>query len=149
MSEDAAPAGSGGRGMKAPVIGSLVLAGLGAIVLLIALFAGRTSPRGWIPDTYTRVADDTYASQRPPLTVSREILRRFETDERVYTPNGVFLRYHNAVVGILPDGRGSRITLDTPDRGYARYHSSVGGHWGGPGGRASSFRGGGPGEGGK
>ncbi|GAA2420691.1 hypothetical protein GCM10010191_34990 [Actinomadura vinacea] len=144
MSADAAPAG---RGWKKPLIGASVLVVLGAVVLVIALFAGRTSPRGWIPGKYERVAADTYRSPKAPLAVAREIVRKYETDERVYSPSGVFLRYHDAVVGILPDGTGSRITLDTPDRGYARYHSYVGGSWGGPGGRAGSFRGGGPGEG--
>ncbi|GLZ07049.1 lipoprotein [Actinomadura sp. NBRC 104412] len=135
------------RGLKGPAIGSMLLVGLGVTVLLLALFAGRTSPRGWIPQNYTRVAPGTYQAQDPPLRVASRITSRFKTEHRVYTPGGIFLRYHNAVVAILPSGRGSRITVDDPDRGYARYHSSVGGAWGGPGGRASSFRGGGPGEG--
>lgn len=92
----------------------------------------------------------TYASPETPLKVAGEIGRKYKTEERVYTPTGVYLRYHNVIVGILPDGKGSRITLDTPERGYARYHSAVGGTWGGPGGKtSSSFRGGGPGGGGK
>jgi Domain of unknown function (DUF4247) len=136
-------------GLTGHVIGAALLAGCGVIVLLISLFAGRTSPRGWIPENFDRVAAGTYVSRDTPLTVADRIATRFKTKDRVYTPGGVFLRYHNAVVGILPNGRGSRITVDDPDRGYARYHSSVGGFWGGPGGRVSSFRGGGPGEGGK
>jgi hypothetical protein len=137
----------GERSLKGPAIGASILAALGVVVLLLAMFAGRTSPRGWIPEQYTRVAPGTYRSASPPLNVASTLVNRFETKDRVYTPGGVFLRYHDAVVGILPNGRGSRITVDDPDRGYARYHSSVGASWGGPGGRASSFRGGGPGEG--
>lgn len=135
--------------MRPWLVGAGLLASLGALILVLALFAGRVSPRDHIDDRYRKVSDGTYASQKPPLTVASEIVREHRTDERVYTPNGIYLRYHDVVVGILPDGRGSRITLDTPERGYARYHSSVGGSWGGPGGRASSFRGGGPGGGGK
>lgn len=134
-------------GMKAPLIGAGLLASLGAVVLLIALFGGKTSPRGHIMKNYKKVSSGTYQSSKTPLRVSREIVGKYRTKDRVYTPSGVFLRYHNVVVGILPEGRGSRITLDRPARGYARYHSYVGGTWGGTGGRSSSFRGGGPGEG--
>jgi hypothetical protein len=133
--------------MQGPLIGAGLLASLGAVILLIAMFGGKVSPRDHIAKKYTKVSAGTYKSPKSPLQVSNEIIRRHKTKERVYSPAGVFLRYHNVVVGILPDGRGSRITMDTPARGYARYHSYVGGNWGGSGGRASSFRGGGPGEG--
>ncbi|TDC46328.1 DUF4247 domain-containing protein [Actinomadura sp. KC345] len=135
--------------MKGSLIGAGLLASLGAMILLIAAFAGRVSPRDDIADDYKKVSDRTYSSEKAPLAVAGEIVRKNETDERVYTPNGIYLRYYNAVVGILPNAGGSRITVDTPERGYARYHAVVGGNWGGPGGRASSFRGGGPGGGGK
>ncbi|MFC6878382.1 MULTISPECIES: DUF4247 domain-containing protein [Actinomadura] len=66
---------------------------------------------------------------------------------------GIFLQYPKTVIGVLPDGPGSRITVDRPSSGYSRYHSYVGGRWSAPGrdgwnsnGRAS-FRGGGPGSG--
>lgn len=135
--------------MRKPLIGSGLLASLGVAVLLIAMFAGRVSPRDHIAGHYRKVSAGTYASSKPPLAVAGDIVKKYRTSERVYTPNGVYLRYYNVVVGILPDGRGSRITLDTPERGYARYHSTVGGTWGGSGGKATSFRGGGPGGGGK
>ncbi|MGP4023889.1 DUF4247 domain-containing protein [Actinomadura sp. 3N407] len=135
--------------MKGSLIGAGLLASFGVMILLIAMFAGRTSPRGDIADDYRKVSDGTYSSSKTPLAVAQEITEKHKTDERVYTPNGIYLRYHNAVVGILPAAGGSRITLDTPARGYARYHSAVGGTWGGPGGKVSSFRGGGPGGGGK
>jgi hypothetical protein len=133
--------------MKGPLIGAGLMALLGAVILLIAMFGGKVSPRDYITKNYKKVSAGTYQSSKTPLQVSETIVDKYKTKERVYTPAGVFLRYHNAVVGVLPDGKGSRITLDTPDRGYARYHSYVGGNWGGAGGRASSFRGGGPGEG--
>ncbi|MEW2352601.1 DUF4247 domain-containing protein [Spirillospora sp. NPDC029432] len=129
------------------MIGAGLVALFGAIVLLIALFGGKTSPRGYIAKHYKKVSAGTYSSPKAPLAVAEDIVDRNGTKDRVYTPTGVFLRYHNAVVGILPEGRGSKITLDAPARGYARYHSYVGGSWGGSGGRATSFRGGGPGEG--
>ncbi|TDC78216.1 DUF4247 domain-containing protein [Actinomadura sp. 7K507] len=135
--------------MKGPLIGAGLLASLGAITLLIATFAGKVSPRDDIADDYKKVSDRTYSSEKSPLVVAGEIVDENKTDERVYTPNGIYLRYYNAVVGVLPSAGGSRITVDDPDRGYARYHAAVGGTWGGPGGKAASFRGGGPGGGGK
>ncbi|MFG2090573.1 MULTISPECIES: DUF4247 domain-containing protein [unclassified Spirillospora] len=135
--------------MKGSLTWAGLLAAFGVMILLIAMFAGRTSPRGDIPKDYRKVADGTYTSSKKPLAVAQEITEKHKTDERVYTPNGIYLRYHDAVVGILPAAGGSRITLDKPARGYARYYSVVGGTWGGPGGKASSFRGGGPGGGGK
>ncbi|XRQ11879.1 DUF4247 domain-containing protein [Actinomadura welshii] len=135
--------------MKPSLIGAGVLASLGAMILLIAMFGAKTSPRDHITDDYRKVSEGTYASPDTPMTVAMKITEKYRTDERIYTPNGIYLRYHDAVVGILPDGNGSRITLDSPERGYARHYTAVGGTWGGPGGRAASFRGGGPGGGGK
>ncbi|MFI0411018.1 DUF4247 domain-containing protein [Actinomadura sp. 3N508] len=125
------------------------MASLGALIILIATFATGVSPRGHITSHYRKVSSDTYRSPDTPLKVAEDIVWKHKTDERIYTPTGIYLRYPGVIVGILPDGRGSRITVDDPDRGYARYHSTVSGSWGGPGGKVSSFRGGGPGGGGK
>ncbi|WP_067827508.1 DUF4247 domain-containing protein [Actinomadura kijaniata] len=133
--------------MKRALIGGGLLAGLGALILLIALFAGGSSPKGWISRTFPKTGPDTYRSADGPLRTAERIAAKHKPDDRVTDPTGVYLRYRSAIVGVRPAGAGSRITVDTPARGYARYHSSLGGRWGGPGGRASTFRGGGPGEG--
>ncbi|HEY8479951.1 MAG TPA: DUF4247 domain-containing protein [Spirillospora sp.] len=135
--------------MRPWLVGAVLLASLGTLILALATFKGAVSPRDDIAAKYRRVSADTYVSDKPPLVVASEIIAKNGTDERIFTPNGVYLRYEKEIVGILPEDGGSRITIDDPDRGYARYHSSVGGSWGGSGGRASSFRGGGPGGGGK
>lgn len=120
---------------------------LGVVVLAGALISGNTSPRGWIAAHYTRAGTGVYRSGTPPLAVAGAITRRFTPADRAHDPAGVFLRYPGVIVAVLPDGRGSRILVDDEDRGYRRHYAYIGNRWGGPGGRASLFRGGGPGEG--
>jgi hypothetical protein len=145
MSASSEAAGGGGN-RKRIVIAVVVVAVLAVVVLVVVLIAGRTSPRGWIPDNYQRVAADTYRSQQPPRATADRIFAKFDTDDRLDQPNGSFLRYHDVFVAILPEGSGSRITLDDRDRGYNRYRSYVGHVWTSSG-RVESFRGGGPGDG--
>lgn len=128
-------------------VGGGLLTLLGVIVLAGALISGSTSPRGWINSHYTRTAAGTYRAQGTPLRVARDISRKFKPSDRAYDPSGVFLRYPGLVVAVLPDGRGSRVLVDNADRGYRRHYTYIGGRWGGPGGRGSIFRGGGPGAG--
>ncbi|RAY14464.1 DUF4247 domain-containing protein [Actinomadura craniellae] len=133
--------------MKRGLIGGGLLAGLGAVILVGVLVSNSTSPRSWIAGKYTKVNATTFRAAAPPAKVAGEIARKFKPSDRVYVPAGAFLRYPKVMIAVLPDGRGSRISIETPDRGYRNHHSAVSGRWGGPGGRASLFRGGGPGEG--
>jgi hypothetical protein len=128
-------------------VGGGLLAVLGAIVLAGALVSGNTSPRGWIGSHYTKIGNGVYRAPGPPLTVAAGLARKFRPSDRAYDPAGVFLRYPNTIVAVLPDGKGSRVLVDDLDRGYRRHHGYVGSRWGGPSGRASLFRGGGPGSG--
>ncbi|WP_243712941.1 DUF4247 domain-containing protein [Actinomadura sp. 6K520] len=132
---------------------------LAAVLVVPALGACGTSNRDWIADKYTRAGHDTYRSPKAPQAVASEIGRKFKPIDRVDSlatrgaAGGIFLQYPKLVVGVLPDGAGSRITVDNPRRGYDRYHSHIGGVWLRPGsngwtsGGAASFRGGGPGSG--
>jgi hypothetical protein len=134
--------------VKKSLVGGGLLLGLGAVVLVGVLLAGNTSPRGWIGEHYSRTGVGAYRSASPPTRVAAEITRKFKPSDRTYDPSGVFLRYPSVVVAVLSDGaRGSRIMVDDADRGYRRWYSHVGGRWGGPGGRSTMFRGGGPGAG--
>ncbi|MGI5167506.1 DUF4247 domain-containing protein [Spirillospora sp. CA-253888] len=134
--------------MKRALIGGGLLAALGVVILLAALLTGGSSPKKWIAGNYAKAGPGTYRSPDTTLRTAQRISAKFRPADRASDPTGVYLRYRDLVVGVLPQaGGGARITLDTPARGYARYHSSVGGRWGGPGGSASTFRGGGPGEG--
>ncbi|MBC6457806.1 DUF4247 domain-containing protein [Actinomadura sp. HBU206391] len=133
--------------MKKWYIAGGLVAGLGVIALVASLLTGGSSPRGWIAKNYTRTATDTYRASGAPTKVASDITRKFRPSERADDPAGVFLRYSNLVVAVLPDGvMGSRITVDDADRGYRRYYNYVGNRWAAPG-RGSDFRGGGPGEG--
>jgi hypothetical protein len=126
-------------------IGGGVLAGLGVLVLLIALLAG-DSPGKWIAKNYTRTSAGTFRASQPPSQVAARIAGKFRPADRVYASTGQFLRYSDEIVAVLADGAGSRITVDDPDRGYRRYYNYVGTRWG-VGGRISDYRGGGPGSG--
>lgn len=140
------------------MIGGLSAAVIGAIVLA-ATFRGGDSPSKWISKKYSRVAAGVYRSPKPPRTVATEIDKKYMAIDSVDdlaamgARGGVYLRYPKLVVGVLPDGTGSRITVDSPSSGYHRYHSHVGGRWSIPGGNGwnssgiASFRGGGPGAG--
>ncbi|GAA2723165.1 DUF4247 domain-containing protein [Actinocorallia aurantiaca] len=132
--------------MKKAVIGGGILTLIGAIVLLVTLTGGAKSPRDWIAGRFP-ASGGGYQSGQPPLRTADQIIRRSQPLDRAYDPAGVFLRYPGAVVAVLPAAGGSLIYVDTPERGYARWHRYVNGRWGGPDGRASLFRGGGPGDG--
>lgn len=89
-----------------------------------------------------------YRSDLPPSRTAADIAARLEPGDRRLTESGVFLRYANDFVGVVPDGRGgSRVFLDDERRGYAHFYPFVGGWWGSYSGRAEGFRGGGPGVG--
>ncbi|GGV15586.1 DUF4247 domain-containing protein [Actinomadura sp. LOL_016] len=130
-----------------------------AVIVLVAVLGRDKSPEKWIADKYKRVSSDTYRSPKKPADVAREIRKELKPIDRVNdmaslgNRGGVFLRYPKHVVGVLPYGTGSRITVDSARSGYNRYHSHVGGHWSTPGSSgwnnkgSASFRGGGPGSG--
>jgi uncharacterized protein DUF4247 len=128
-------------------MGGGLVALLGLLVLGGAIIAGNTSPRGWINSHYTRVGNGVYRASATPSKVAGDISRKFTPSDRTFDPAGFFLRYPGVVVAVLPEGRGSRILVDDLDRGYRSHFVYVGYRWGGPGGRAALFRGGGPGEG--
>ena len=89
-----------------------------------------------------------YRSDTPPTRTAAEISDRLSPGEQRVTESGVFLRYSDDYVGIVPDQRGgSRIYVDDERRGYAHFYPFIGGYWGSYSGRAESFRGGGPGAG--
>ncbi|TDD95679.1 DUF4247 domain-containing protein [Actinomadura rubrisoli] len=141
------------------MIGGVSAAVIAAVVLVAVLKDGDGSPSKWISKKYSRVSSGVYRSPKPPQAVAKEINKKHKAIDRVDdlaamgAGGGVFLRYPKLVVGVLPDGSGSRITVDTPSGGYSRYHSHVGGRWSSPGSNGwnssgiASFRGGGPGSG--
>ncbi len=59
--------------------------------------------------------------------------------------SGVYLRYADDAIVILPAAVGSLILVEKVDSAYRRHHSHVGNYWGW--GRGTSLRGGGPGSG--
>jgi hypothetical protein len=133
-----------------------VVAGVLALVgVLIAGFAfayGNFSPRGFVEDRYTRstaedIGDDAraYTSRKMPSEVADELTNAWEPADEYVDGSGVYLRYADDAVVILPLAVGSLILIERLSTAYPRYYSVVGGFWGW--GRGASLRGGGPGAG--
>jgi hypothetical protein len=133
-----------------------LFAGLIALVgVLIAGFGvayGNFSPRGYVADHSTRstaddIADDAraYTSKKVPSEVARELTDAWEPADRYVDASGVYLRYADDAVVILPLAVGSLILVEKLSTAFPRYYSVVGGFWGW--GRGASLRGGGPGAG--
>lgn len=125
---------------------------VGLLVAGLATVYGNFSPRGYVADHYSRsttddIGDDAlaYRSDKPPSAVAREIQDAWEPADQYVDGSGVYLRYADDAVVILPLAVGSLILVEKVATAYPRYHSVVGGFWGW--GRGASVRGGGPGEG--
>ncbi|GAB3978008.1 DUF4247 domain-containing protein [Plantactinospora veratri] len=125
---------------------------VGALVAGFAIFYGNFSPRGYVQDRYARAAaqdigrDATaYRSDKSPTVVADEITGAWRPADRYVDASGVYLRYDEDSVVILPLAGGSLILLERLVTAYPRYSSTVGNAWGW--GRGSSVRGGGPGAG--
>jgi len=125
---------------------------IGALVAAFAVFYGNFSPRGYVEDRYTRAASRdiggaavAYTSTRPPSQVAKEVTDAWQPADQYVDGSGVYLRYDDDSVVILPIAAGSVILLERMSSAYPRYHSTVGSHWGW--GRGSTVRGGGPGSG--
>jgi hypothetical protein len=132
------------------IAGALVLVGL--LVAAFATVYGSFSPRGFVADNYTRsaaedIGDDAlaYTSKEPPSQVAREIADAWEPADEYVDASGVYLRYADDAIVILPLAVGSLILVEKLSTAYRRYLPVVGGFWGW--GRGASFRGGGPGAG--
>ena len=125
---------------------------IGALVVALAIGYGNFSPRGFVEDHYERAAaqdlDDealAYPSTKRPSQVAQEITDAWRPADQYIDSSGVYLRYDDDSVVILPVAAGSLILLERLTTAYPRYHSLVGSHWGW--GRGSTVRGGGPGSG--
>ncbi|MGW4498674.1 DUF4247 domain-containing protein [Micromonospora sp. NPDC004336] len=125
---------------------------IGALVAAFAIFYGNFSPRGFVEDRYTRSASRdigrdavAYTSPLAPSQVAKEVTDAWKPADQYVDGSGVYLRYDDDSVVILPTVAGSVILLERMRTAYPRYHSTVGSHWGW--GRGSTVRGGGPGSG--
>ena len=132
---------------------ALGVAALGVLGLILVFSGASGGVRGFIKDRYERAGGDrgaeVYQADAAPAAVAKEITDAHAPADRRATPEGVFLRYRDDFVGVTPEGQGSRITVADEDRGYALFFPFVGGYWGRYSGPAETFRGGGPGGGGK
>ncbi|MEU4565986.1 DUF4247 domain-containing protein [Micromonospora sp. NPDC023956] len=125
---------------------------IGVLVAAFAIFYGNFSPRGYVEDRYTRAASRdiggdavAYTSPKRPSEVADEVTDTWKPADQYVDGSGVYLRYDDDSVVILPVAAGSLILLERVSTAYPRYRSTVGNSWGW--GRGSTVRGGGPGSG--
>lgn len=132
--------------------GALALAG--AVMVGSALFSGDFSPRNYVADRYVRAPDQdldggaaiAYTSSGPPTQVADEIAGEWRPADRYVDGSGVYLRYADDVIAVLPLTVGSLILVEAIRTAYPRYYGVVGGYWGWRTGTEGA-RGGGPGGG--
>jgi uncharacterized protein YycO len=130
----------------------VALALIGLLVAGVATLYGNFSPRGYVSDTFGRatahdIGDDAeaYTSGKVPSQVAEEITGAWEPADEYVDGSGVYLRYADDAVVILPLAAGSLILVENVRTAYPRYYNHVGGYWGW--GRGANVRGGGPGAG--
>jgi hypothetical protein len=134
------------------IVVGVAVAVVGALIAAFAIFYGNFSARGYVQDHYTRAASRdigsdalAYTSNRSPDQVAKDIKKAWQPADEYVDGSGVYLRYDDDSVVILPVAVGSMILLERMTTAYPRYHSRVGTHWGWS--RGSTVRGGGPGAG--
>ena len=125
---------------------------VGVLVAGFAVAYGNFSPRGYVDNHYARSAaadidDDAaaYTSAKVPSEVADELTSAWQPADEYVDGSGVYLRYADDAIVILPAVVGSLILVERLATAYPRYHPVVGGYWGW--GRGASLRGGGPGAG--
>lgn len=133
-----------------------LLSGAGILGLVLTLTGGN-SVRDYVKENYRFTGTERvegagrdsllYASTRSPSKTAAEIADAHKPADRRVTESGVFLRYQDDVISVVPQPRGSRVIVDDEEGGYRRNYFFVGGFWGTFSGRGQAFRGGGPGSG--
>ncbi|HEY0699413.1 MAG TPA: DUF4247 domain-containing protein [Micromonospora sp.] len=125
---------------------------VGVLVAGFALVYGNFSPRGYVENKFIRATSQdigadaiAYTSNLAPSRVAADITDAWRPADQYVDGSGVYLRYDDDSVVILPLAAGSLILLERMATAYPRYHGRVGNAWGW--GRGSTVRGGGPGSG--
>lgn len=130
----------------------IALALVGVLVAGISIVGGNFSVRGYVADKFQRsrandIDDDAmaYTSGKTPSAVAAQITKAWEPADEVVDASGVYLRYSNDSVVILPAAVGSLILVEDVRTARHRYSGHTGGYWGW--GSGNGVRGGGPGSG--
>jgi hypothetical protein len=134
---------------KGLAIGMIVAGILG----IVAVIASGESAREYVKKHYKRAGErngaQVYTSTKPPLQVAKDIEKAHKPADRRVTSEGVFLRYRKDFIGVFARGKGTSIEVADENRGYHAFYPFIGGWWGTYSGPGETFRGGGPGGGGK
>lgn len=121
-------------------------------------------PRDVVSERYRLVSqsgdgkEQVFHADDPASVTAERIASTAAPAQTIMDPAGVFYRYDATIVAVTPaaDGAGSTVFVDPPEVGYKRWFPYVGGLWAltaisgrGFAGGGTSYRGGGPGGGGK
>ena len=141
-------------GVKRLFAVGLIAAG---VLGLVSVLTGTGSVRDHVADRYAFVGEQptgegggrslVYHSDDPASETAADIREQFKPADVRATEAGVFLRYSDDIVAVVPDGADSRVLLTRERDGYVFFYPYLGGYWGTYSGPAESFRGGGPGGG--
>lgn len=131
-----------------------VVAVIGLLVAGNAVFSGGFSMRGYVAEHYRRAPDRdigteavAYLSDRSPTEVTEDIVGAWQPADRYVDGSGVYLRYGDDALVVLPLALGSLILVENLRTAYPRYYGIIGGYWGWGSGWGERARGGGPGGG--
>jgi hypothetical protein len=88
--------------------------------------AGR--PQGSPAETVEALTPEL--AELPPIRAAERLEREWPAEDQRYTPWGVFLRYEDDVVALLPRTAGSAVERLPAEDAYVRYGAIVGRFWG-------------------
>ncbi|GAA2509736.1 DUF4247 domain-containing protein [Pilimelia columellifera] len=114
-----------------------LLAAVGLVVAGFALLHGGGSPRGFVADRYVRASGEdigdqatAYTSTRRPSQVAKDVTNAWRPADEFTDGSGVYLRYADDAVVILPAAEGSLVLVEKVVTAYPRHRARVGGAWG-------------------
>src|SRR5262245_50787388 len=102
-------------------------------MMVAALTNGAGSPQRFVAATYQRSPGRdldggiarAYTSSRPPTVVAKEITDKWRPADRRADGSGIYLRYADDVITIVPAASGSLILIEGTRSAFRRYAAVV------------------------
>ena len=107
---------------------AIAAAGIAAAFGLAEVIERETRPGGELAAHVEALAPAL--AERPPIQAAAELEREWPAEDQRYTPWGVFLRYEEDVVALLPRTVGTTVERLPAEAAYEKYGAIVGRFWG-------------------
>jgi HAMP domain-containing protein len=107
---------------------AISVAAIAAALGLAEWIERATRPAGRLAEHVERMAPRI--GEYAPIAAAAELEREFPAEDQRYTPWGVFLRYEDDVVALLPRTVGTSVERLPDDEAYVRYGAILGRFWG-------------------